>query len=66
MKEIFSVKSRRGLPGTAGLVILLGFVIRLYSFVFIPLINPDGTFYIQQARALHYGLFSPIFPFILF
>ncbi len=60
MKEIFSVKSGRRLPGTAGLVILLGFAIRLYSFVFIPLINPDGTFYIQQARALHYGLWDSL------
>ncbi|MDM8523136.1 glycosyltransferase family 39 protein [Desulfococcaceae bacterium HSG8] len=41
-------------------VILLGFAIRLYTFFFIPLINPDGILYIQQAKALYYGLWDSL------
>ncbi len=52
--------SLRKIPLTALLVILLGFVIRVYAFARIPLINPDGILYIQQARALHYGLWDSL------
>ncbi len=40
----------------AWLVMGLGFALRVYLFFSIPLINPDGFLYIQQAKALHYGL----------
>ncbi len=45
---------------TATLAIILGLVIRLYSFTYVPLVNPDGFIYIQQAKALYYGLFDSI------
>ncbi len=38
------------------LVILLGFAIRLFSFQYTYIINPDGVLYIHQARAIYYGL----------
>ncbi len=38
------------------LVLLIGLFFRLYSFHLDPVINPDGTLYIQQAKALYYGL----------
>lgn len=41
-------------------VLLAGFLIRLYSFLSTPVINPDGTLYIQQAKALHHGLYGSI------
>jgi len=40
----------------AVLIILLGFSIRLFSFFYTYIINPDGVLYIHQARALYYGL----------
>lgn len=43
-----------------GVAVILGFALRLYSFVVTPVINPDGTFYIQQAKALHYGLWDQV------
>jgi len=52
-------KQRRS-SGLAVLVIFLGFVIRLYSWYYIPLVNPDGCLYIQQAKALHYGLWDSL------
>ncbi|MBN1931458.1 MAG: glycosyltransferase family 39 protein [Desulfobacterales bacterium] len=45
---------------TAALIIFLGFVLRLYSFLHHPLINPDGTLYIQQAKALYFGLWDSV------
>jgi hypothetical protein len=42
------------------LVIGLGLLFRIYSAYFVPLINPDGTLYIQQARALYYGLYGSV------
>ncbi|MGE0085383.1 MAG: ArnT family glycosyltransferase [Desulfococcaceae bacterium] len=51
--EIFSLWK---ISRTAWLVIGLGFVLRMYLFFRIPLINPDGFLYIQQAKALYYGL----------
>lgn len=51
---------RFGIPRTAILVILLGIVIRGYSCAYIPLVNPDGHLYIQQAKALHYGLWDSV------
>jgi hypothetical protein len=38
------------------LIIGLGFVIRLFSFRYTYIINPDGALYIHQARAIYYGL----------
>ena len=38
------------------LIILLGFAIRLFSFHYTYIINPDGVLYIHQARAIYYGL----------
>jgi hypothetical protein len=42
------------------LIILLGFSIRLFSFFYTYIINPDGVLYIHQARALYYGLTDSI------
>lgn len=52
--------SRFGIPQTAILVILLGFVVRAYSCASIPLVNPDGHLYIQQAKALEYGMWDSV------
>jgi len=41
---------------TAILIILLGFAIRLFSFHYTYIINPDGVLYIHQARAIYYDL----------
>jgi 4-amino-4-deoxy-L-arabinose transferase-like glycosyltransferase len=38
------------------LIILFGFEIRLFSFSYTYIINPDGVLYIHQARAIYYGL----------
>jgi 4-amino-4-deoxy-L-arabinose transferase-like glycosyltransferase len=38
------------------LIILFGFAIRLFSFSYTYIINPDGVLYIHQARAIYYGL----------
>ncbi len=38
------------------IVVLLGLFLRLYNYFAVPLINPDGTLYIQQAKALYFGL----------
>ena len=38
------------------LIILLGFAIRLFSFHYTYIINPDGVLYIHQARAIYYDL----------
>lgn len=38
------------------LIILLGFAIRLFSFHYTYIINPDGVLYIHQARAIYYGI----------
>ena len=40
----------------AVLIILFGFAIRLFSFHYTYIINPDGVLYIHQARAIYYGL----------
>ncbi len=37
-------------------VLCIGLAFRVHSFVVSPVINPDGALYIQQARALWYGL----------
>jgi len=36
-------------------VLLFGFVIRVFAFQYTFMINPDGEYYINQARALYYG-----------
>ena len=49
------------------LVVLSGLLLRVYSLYVTPLINPDGTLYIQQAKALHYGLYgltTACFPYL--
>ncbi|GBC61629.1 hypothetical protein DENIS_2591 [Desulfonema ishimotonii] len=48
------------IPKAAALVILIGAAIRLYAFAENPLINSDGFLYIQQAKALYYGLSDAI------
>jgi hypothetical protein len=45
--------------GAAG-VLLAGFLTRIYLLTHNPIVNPDGFYYIQQAKALHYGLFGQI------
>lgn len=44
------------LPLSAWYVLLAGFSVRMYLYYQIPLINPDGFLYIQQAKALYFGL----------
>lgn len=45
--------------GAAG-ALLVGFLARVYLLIYNPIINPDGFLYIQQAKALHYGLFGQV------
>jgi 4-amino-4-deoxy-L-arabinose transferase-like glycosyltransferase len=45
---------------TAALVIMLGLAARFYLLFYIPLISKDGFLYIQQAKALHYGLLNAL------
>lgn len=42
------------------LVIILGFVLRLFAYQYTYIINNDGTIYIHQARAIYYGLWSAV------
>ncbi|MBN1830719.1 MAG: glycosyltransferase family 39 protein [Deltaproteobacteria bacterium] len=37
------------------LVLILGFVIRLFACQYTCIVNPDGALYIHQARAIYYG-----------
>jgi len=53
---------RRVLGGWAVWVILLGTVLRLWAWQQTHVVNPDGTLYIHQARALYYGLWGQITP----
>lgn len=49
------------------LVIVVGLFFRLYAFHFDPVINPDGTLYVQQAKALYYrkfGLVTACYPYL--
>ncbi len=41
-------------------VVLLGFLARIYLFVRNPVINPDGFIYIQQAKAIYFGLYDQV------
>jgi hypothetical protein len=41
------------------LILLLGFLIRLFACLNTYIINPDGTLYIHKARALYYGHLEP-------
>jgi hypothetical protein len=41
-------------------VILLGFLTRLYACIYTSIINPDGTLYIHQARAIYYGVWDQL------
>ena len=52
--------SEWSLSRIAVVVISLGFLLRLYSFLGTPVINADATYYIQQAKALHYGFHDRI------
>lgn len=40
------------------LIIILGFVLRLYVSLNTAVINPDGAIYIDQARVIYYGLWD--------
>lgn len=42
------------------LVIILGFVLRLFACQYTYIINNVGTIYIHQARAIYYGLWSVV------
>jgi hypothetical protein len=58
-----SIRSR-----TIILVIFLGFLLRLYASLCTHIINPDGIWYICQAKALYHGLWdrlpSCVLPFL--
>ncbi len=47
-------------------VIFLGFASRLYLFNQNPVINPDGYLYIQQAKALYFGLYDQLLSCYLY
>ncbi len=57
------------------IVLILGFLIRLYVFAHTYVINPDGIFYIYQAKAISNGMwddatscgfsFVSIYPFLI-
>lgn len=42
------------------LVALLGVSLRIYLMAVNPLFNPDGFLYIQQAKAIYFGLFDSV------
>lgn len=42
------------------LVLALGFLIRVYACLHTHIINPDGTLYIHQARALYFGAWQQL------
>ncbi|MBW1669182.1 MAG: glycosyltransferase family 39 protein [Deltaproteobacteria bacterium] len=42
------------------LIILVGLGMRLFAAAYVSIINPDGTLYIHQARALWYGQWSEL------
>lgn len=48
-------RKRRARVDPVVLILLLGFLIRLYACLNTSIINPDGTLYIHKARALYYG-----------
>jgi hypothetical protein len=41
-------------------VFFLGFFTRLYACIYTSIINPDGTLYIHQARAIYYGVWDQL------
>jgi hypothetical protein len=41
-------------------VILLGFSLRLFACLYTSIVNPDGTLYIHQARAIYYGAWDQL------
>ena len=42
------------------LVIILGFVLRLFACQYTYIINSHGDVYIHQAKAVYYGLWSAV------
>jgi len=42
------------------LILLLGFFIRAFACQYTYVINPDGVYYIHQARAIYYGLWGDL------
>jgi 4-amino-4-deoxy-L-arabinose transferase-like glycosyltransferase len=53
--KIPSIKVGQSIPREVLLVLFLGFVIRLFAWHYTAIINPDGTYYLHQAKALYYG-----------
>ncbi len=53
---------RRILAGQGFWVILLGAALRLFAWQQTWVVNPDGTLYIHQARALYHGLWGQVTP----
>ncbi len=52
-------------PGRVGagvivLIFILGLVIRLFACQHTFIVNPDGVYYIHQARAIYYGEWSSL------
>ena len=45
----------RPFPHPMVFIIALGFFVRLFAFFYTPVVSPDGTLYIHQARALFYA-----------
>ncbi|RLB39342.1 MAG: hypothetical protein DRH12_11620, partial [Deltaproteobacteria bacterium] len=54
--SLFGKKGILQLPVELWIVLAIGLAFRLHGFIYAPVINPDGALYIQQAKALWYGL----------
>ncbi len=53
-------KAKRNFYAMVIAIVLLGLALRLYDFFSTPLINTDGTYYIQQAKALYFGQYGDL------
>jgi len=61
-KETVSFRFRQVFVSPGFWVILVGAVFRLVAWNLTYVVNPDGTLYIHQARALYYGLWDQVTP----
>jgi 4-amino-4-deoxy-L-arabinose transferase-like glycosyltransferase len=55
-----SIKQDELTKRTIGWIFLLGFLVRLYAALNTYVVNPDGTLYIYQAKALFYGQWNQL------
>lgn len=62
MQDSSKISSRPRLHSlfSVGAIIILAFLVRLYVCLNTLIINPDGTLYVHQARAIYYGLWDQL------